>query len=129
MKNQLLLLFLFCYLATTAQLPNTVMLKEFIGINSNVAAYDENYLDDLARCTKWIREYHSWGHFEVADNYYKWDDITKHPQGYTWPDHNKYMNECKRLGINVLIDVLHKPAWAGSQLGAYTVGDGSKPEH
>lgn len=83
------------------QPPANISFSDFVGINSNVAAYDQKYLSDLSKCTKWMREYHSWGHYEVADNYYKWDNITTFPQGYTWPDHNKFMDECKRLGINV----------------------------
>ena len=102
-----------------------IKMSDFIGINSNVAAYDQKYLTDLAKCTKWMREYHSWRHYEVADNYYKWDNITTVPQGYTWPDHNKFMDECKRLGINLLIDVLDKPDWAGTHRGAYSTGDGT----
>ena len=101
-------------------------MSDFVGINSNVAAYDQKYLADLAKCTKWMREYHSWAHYEVADNYYKWDNITTFPHNYTWPDHNKFMDECKRLGINVLIDVLDKPNWAGTHRGAYSTGDGTK---
>ncbi len=104
-------------------------MSEFIGVNSNVAAYDQKYLSDLAMCTKWIREYHSWAHFEPANDHFKWDDITTEPQGYTWPDHNRFMDECQKLGINVLIDVLNKPSWAGAHRGAYHTGDGTKPEH
>jgi len=110
----------------SAQENPQIKMTDFIGINSNVAAYDQKYLVDLAKCTKWMREYHSWGHFEVTDNYYKWDNITSVPQGYSWPDHNKFMDQCKQLGINVLIDVLNKPAWAGSARGAYSNGDGTK---
>jgi hypothetical protein len=102
-------------------------MSDFIGLNSNVASYDQKYLSDLAKCAKWMREYHSWGHYEVADNYYKWDNITTYPQGYTWPDHNKFMDQCRQLGINVLIDVLNKPDWAGTARGAYSSGDGSQP--
>ena len=103
-----------------------VKMSDFIGINSNVASYDQKYLPDLAKCAKWMREYHSWGHYEVADNYYKWDNITTYPQNYTWPDHNKFMDQCKQLGINVLIDVLNKPDWAGTTRCAYSTGDGTK---
>lgn len=101
-------------------------MADFVGINSNVASYDQKYLADLAKCAKWMREYHSWQQLEVADNYYKWDNITTYPQGYTWPDHNKFMDQCKALGINVLIDVLNKPDWAGTARGAYSTGDGTK---
>lgn len=113
-------------LLVSAQKNQGLKMSEFIGINSNVAAYDQKYLADLAKCTKWMREYHSWAHYEAADNYYKWDNITTQPQGYTWPDHNKFMDQCRALGINVLIDVLNKPSWAGSDRGAYSTGDGSK---
>jgi hypothetical protein len=116
----------FFIIRASAQENPQIKMTDFIGINSNVAAYDQKYLADLAKCAKWMREYHSWAHYEVADNYYKWDNITTVPQGYTWPDHNKFMDECKRLGINVLIDVLDKPNWAGTQRGAYSTGDGTK---
>ena len=130
MKKQLFIItFIFYPFFNFAQLADSVRMSEFIGINTTVGSYDNNFIDDLARCAKWIREYHSWGHFEVADNYYKWDNFTTYPQGYSWPDHTKFMQECKRLGINVLIDVLHKPSWAGSNLGAYSTGDGSQASH
>ncbi len=116
----------FLFSGISAQEKRQMKMSDFVGINSNVAAYDQKYLADLAKCTKWMREYHSWKHYEVADNYYKWDNITTFPQGYTWPDHNKFMDECKRLGINVLIDVLDKPVWAGTHRGAYSTGDGTK---
>jgi hypothetical protein len=110
----------------SAQEKRQMKMSDFVGINSNVAAYDQKYLADLAKCTKWMREYHWWNIYEVADNYYKWDNITTFPQGYTWPDHNIFMDECKRLGINVLIDVLDKPVWAGTHRGAYSTGNGTK---
>lgn len=112
-----------------SQATDPIVISEFIGVNSNVAAYDHNYLEDLAVCTKWIREYHSWGHYEPADEYYKWDNITTHPQGYTWPEHTRFMEDCQKLGINVLACVLNKPGWAGDDPGAYSSGDGSEPLH
>ncbi len=127
MKNILITAFyLIITTLVSAQENEQIMMSDFIGLNSNVASYDQKYLADLAKCTKWMREYHSWGHYEVADNYYKWDNITTVPQGYTWPDHNKFMDQCKQLGINVLIDVLNKPGWAGTARGAYSTGDGTK---
>jgi len=113
-----------CFISAQEKPP--MKMSDFIGINSNVASYDQKYLADLAKCAKWMREYHSWQQLEVADNYYKWDNITTFPQGYTWPDHNKFMDQCKQLGINVLIDVLNKPDWAGTARGAYSTGDGTK---
>lgn len=112
------------FVTISAQNQSEIKMSDFIGINTNVAAYDQKYIGDLAECVKWIREYHSWAHYEVADNYYRWDNITKTPYTYTWPDHNKFMDECKKLGLNVLIDVLNKPGWAGTARGAYSTGDG-----
>ena len=60
-----------------APLPGTV--ADFIGTNTNVAAYDNGYLNDLSKSVKWIREYHSWAHYEAANDYFKWDNITKTP--------------------------------------------------
>jgi hypothetical protein len=127
MRINIILIFLSIFICgVSAQEKQQLKMSDFIGINSNVASYDQKYLTDFAKCTKWMREYHSWGHYEVADNYYKWDNITTYPQGYSWPDHNKFMDQCKQLGINVLIDVLNKPDWAGSARGAYSTGDGAK---
>ena len=110
----------------SAQEKPQIKISDFVGINSNIASYDQKYLADLAKCAKWMREYHSWQQLEAADNYYKWDNITTVPQGFSWPDHNKFMDQCKALGINVLIDVLNKPSWAGTARGAYSTGDGTK---
>jgi len=100
-------------------------MADYMGVNSNVAAYDNKFLADLSKCVKWIREYHDWSQYEAANNYYKWDNITKEPQGYTWPEHTDYMKECRRLGMSVLIDVLGKPDWAGTSPIPITTGTGS----
>ncbi len=126
MKYLPIIIFLIAFRIVGAQDSVQFKMSDFIGVNTNVSAYDNHFVDDLARCSKWIREYHSWSHYEVAENYYRWDNITKEPYTYTWPDHNKFMNECKKFGVNVLIDVLNKPDWAGSARGAYSTGDGSK---
>jgi hypothetical protein len=123
---QIIILIIILVSAISAQEKPALKMTDFIGINSNVASYDQKYLADLAKCAKWMREYHSWQQLEVSDNYYKWDNITTYPQGYTWPDHNKFMDQCKLLGINILIDVLNKPDWAGTARGAYSTGDGTK---
>jgi hypothetical protein len=121
--------FLFTFLLVTNYLqaqntPKTTM-ADYMGINTNVAAYDNNYLADLSKCVKWIREYHNWAHYEAANNYYKWDNITTQPQGYTWPEHTDFMKECRKLGINILIDVLDKPDWAGTSPIPVTTGTGA----
>ncbi len=100
--------------------------SEFLGANTNIAAHDNKYLDKISSCVKWIREYHSWAHYEAANDYYKWDNITKEPHTYTWPNHNNFMDECTELGINVLIDALNKPGWLDDDHIPNNIGDGSK---
>lgn len=84
--KSILFLSLFTFLIATsfvqAQNMPVITMSEYIGINSNVAAYDNKYLADLSKCVKWIREYHDWSHYEAANNFYKWDNITTQPQGY-----------------------------------------------
>lgn len=108
-----------------AQQSTNYTVSEFMGVNANVASYDNNYIPVIADCFKWMREYHSWAHYEAANNYYKWDNITKNPHTYTWPNHNKFMDKCKENGINVLIDALNKPDWMGSSHIPNNTGDGS----
>lgn len=107
-----------------AQTPAKPTMAEYMGVNSNVAAYDNHYIADLSKCVKWIREYHNWAQYEAANNYYKWDNITTQPQGYTWPEHTNFMDECRKYGISILIDVLDKPSWAGTSPIPTTVGTG-----
>ncbi|HLN74204.1 MAG TPA: hypothetical protein VK205_12975, partial [Prolixibacteraceae bacterium] len=104
-----ILLFSFCRLQ--AQTSAKIKMADFMGINTNVASYDNHYIGDMSKCVKWIREYHNWGHYETANNVYKWDNITKGAEGYTWPEHTLFMNECRKYGISVLIDVLGVPSW------------------
>src|SRR5665647_403501 len=84
-----------------AQDTSKITMSDFMGINTNVAAYDNKFLADLSKSVKWIREYHDWSQYEAANNYYKWDNITTQPQGYTWPEHTDFMKECQKLGISV----------------------------
>ncbi len=127
MKCSVFLLTTFLFLKiVAAQSPIPGTMSDFIGTNTNVAAYDNGYLTDLSKTVKWIREYHSWAHYEAANDYFKWDNITTTPHNYTWPDHNKFMDACRDLGIEVLIDVLNKPQWAGSSPVPNTSGDGSQ---
>lgn len=104
--------------------PKTTM-TEYMGINTNVASYDNKYLLDLSKCVKWIREYHNWGQYEPVNNYYKWDNFTKEPGGNSWPEHNLFMDQCKKYGINVLIDVLDKPSWMGTSPIPINTGTGA----
>ncbi|MBV5311971.1 MAG: T9SS type A sorting domain-containing protein [Prolixibacteraceae bacterium] len=126
MKSSFLLL-VFFMLASCLWAQNTskISMADCMGVNTNVASYDNKYLADLSKCVKWIREYHNWTHYEAANNFYKWDNITKEPQGYTWPEHTDFMTECHKLGINVLIDVLGKTDWAGTSPIPVTSGTGS----
>ena len=97
-----------------AQTSTKIKMADFMGANTNVASYDNKYVDELSKCVKWVREYHDWSHYEAANNYYKWDNITTQPQGWTWPEHTDFMKECRKYGINVLIDVLGVPSWVSS---------------
>ncbi|HAH26058.1 MAG TPA: hypothetical protein DCL77_20245 [Prolixibacteraceae bacterium] len=108
-----------------AQTATKITMSDYMGVNTNVASYDNKYLLDLSKCVKWIREYHDWSQYEAANNYYKWDNITTQPQGWTWPEHNLFMDQCKKYGINVLIDVLGKPSWAGTSPLPTNTGTGT----
>lgn len=103
-----------------------ISMADFMGANSNVAAYDNRFLGDLSKAVKWIREYHNWAHYEAANNYYKWDNITKYPHTYTWPEHTKFMDACQNLGVQVLICAFGNPSWVGSSPIPNSSGDGSK---
>ncbi len=120
----ILFFFLFSF-SLFAQTTPKITMSDYMGINTNVAAYDNKFLTDLSKCVKWIREYHDWSHYEAANNFYKWDNITKEPQGYTWPEHTDFMKECRRLNMNVLIDVLGKPDWAGTSPIPVNTGTGA----
>ena len=108
-----------------AQTSPKMIVSDYMGINTNVAAYDNKYLADLSKCVKWIREYHDWSHYEAANNFYKWDNYTKEPGGNSWPEHNLFMNQCKSLGISVLVDVLGTPSWVGTSRIPNNSGTGS----
>ncbi|MBN1480945.1 T9SS type A sorting domain-containing protein [candidate division KSB1 bacterium] len=105
---------------------------DFVGINSNVGAYDDQIVGRLAKIAKWMREYHNWNHFEKNDNVYAWDDTT--PSGYgTWPFHTKFVQECIKHDINLLICLQGSTEWA-SATGAtdappYGSHDGTKEAH
>ncbi|WP_372949462.1 T9SS type A sorting domain-containing protein [Mariniphaga sp.] len=102
-----------------------ILMSDFMGANTNVAAYDYGFLSDLSVTVKWIREYHNWNHYEAANDYYKWDNITRYPHTHTWPNHNKFMDACHNLGVQVLIDVLENPSWVGSTPIPNNTGSGT----
>lgn len=118
-------LFTLIFNGLKAQAPAKIKMVDFMGLNTNVASYDNKYIPDLSKCVKWIREYHSWAQYEAANNYYKWDNITTQPQGWTWPEHTLFMNECRKYGISVLVDVLDKPSWAGTSPIPVSSGTGA----
>ena len=43
---------------------------DFVGINTNVGAYDDKIVERLSHVATWMREYHSWVHFEKNENVY-----------------------------------------------------------
>lgn len=44
--------------------PYRGLVRDFVGVNTNVGAYDNRIVDDLARAAVWMREYHRWEFFE-----------------------------------------------------------------
>ncbi|MFN2396611.1 MAG: T9SS type A sorting domain-containing protein [Bacteroidales bacterium] len=124
-KNTFAALFIIMSFYPAKSQTEQISMSDFIGANTNVAAYDNGFLSDLSVCVKWIREYHNWSHYEAANNYYKWDNITQYPHTYTWPNHNNFMDACQNLGVQVLIDALGNPSWVGSSPIPYNSGDGS----
>ena len=96
-----------------AQTSFTGTVSDFVGINSNVGAYDDNIVEKLGHTAKWMREYHSWNHFEKTDDVYAWDDTT--PSGYgTWPFHTKFVEQCIANDINLLICTQGSTEWAAA---------------
>ncbi len=112
------LLIFFTYLSVNlsqAQKTKPITMSEFMGANTNVASYDQDYLEDLSKCVKWIREYHNWAHYESTNDYFKWDDFTQDQKGKNWPHHTKFIEKCNELGVSVLVDVLDLPKWIGKE--------------
>ncbi|MBN1997441.1 hypothetical protein JW935_07815, partial [candidate division KSB1 bacterium] len=77
--------------------------KDFIGINSNVGAYDKKIIPQLAKVALWMREYHRWEFYEQTSDIYGWDNFTPAFNGNAWPHHTKYIQECVKHGIQMLI--------------------------
>lgn len=102
---------LFFWVGVSNGQPRPGTWNDFVGTNSNVASWDNGFLPELAQATLWMREYHSWNHYENGRDYYKWDSITTQPQGYSWPDHNRFVNAASDLGVQFLLDALGHPSW------------------
>jgi hypothetical protein len=117
-------------------LPNDkpkIIVKDFIGINSNVGAYDHNIIGTLAKAAKWMREYHRWEFYEQQEDIYGWDNITPAFNGNAWPFHTKYIEECIKNDIKILCCVERSTEWAsanGEWLGPpYRDHDGNLEAH
>ena len=96
-----------------AQKPYSGVIKDFVGLNTNVGAYDDQIVARLAKVATWMREYHNWVHFEKNENVYAWDSTT--PSGYgTWPFHTKFVQECVKHDINLLICTQGATTWASA---------------
>lgn len=111
MKNLVLAIVLSALTLTlSAAEPYRGTVQDFVGINSNVGAYDDDIVARLGEVAKWVREYHNWDHFEKNENVYAWDDTT--PSGYgTWPFHTKYVEACIDNDINLLICTQGSAKW------------------
>ncbi len=93
-------------------IPGTV--KDFIGINSNVGAYDKKIIGRLSKVALWMREYHRWEFYEQKSDVYGWDNKTPAFNGSAWPFHTKYVKECQKHGIQMLICVERSTSYAAA---------------
>ena len=109
----LLILLLFPEIVFSNDNPK-IIVKEFIGINSNVGAYDHNIIGTLARAAKWMREYHRWEFYEQNENVYGWDHTTPAFNGNAWPFHTKYIEECIKNNIRIVCCVERSTEWASA---------------
>ncbi|MDZ7345783.1 MAG: hypothetical protein ONA69_03230 [candidate division KSB1 bacterium] len=107
--------------------------RDFVGINSNVGAYDNRIVGKLAQVAEWMREYHRWEHYEQTRNLYGWDDKTPAHNGSAWPFHTRFVEECARYGIHMVLCAEGSTAWAGAGGRAdappYGSHDGTQEEH
>jgi hypothetical protein len=94
--------------------PYQGLVRDFVGINSNVGAYDRGIVDDLAKAAVWMREYHRWEFYEQEQDVYGWDDTTPAFNGGTWPFHTKFVDECVKNGIQLVICAERSTEWASA---------------
>jgi hypothetical protein len=94
--------------------PYRGLVRDFVGVNTNVGAYDNRIVDDLARAAVWMREYHRWEFFEQEKDVYGWDDFTPAFNGGTWPFHTRFVNECAQYGVNLVICAERSTEWASA---------------
>jgi hypothetical protein len=94
--------------------PYRGLVRDFVGINSNVGAYDDGIVDDLAKAALWMREYHRWEHFEQVRDIYGWDDTTPAYNGWTWPFHTRFVDECLKNGVQLVICAERSTEWASA---------------
>jgi hypothetical protein len=94
--------------------PYRGLVRDFVGLNTNVGAYDNRIVDDLAKAALWMREYHRWEFFEQEQDVYGWDDTTPAFNGNAWPFHTRFVEECRKYGVNLLICVERSTPWASA---------------
>jgi len=94
--------------------PYQGLVRDFVGINSNVGAYDDGIVGDLAKAAVWMREYHRWEFFEQVKDIYGWDDTTPAYNGWTWPFHTRFLNECIKYGMQLVICAERSTKWASA---------------
>ncbi|RPH96919.1 MAG: T9SS C-terminal target domain-containing protein [Calditrichaeota bacterium] len=101
-----------CFVNVHAAEPYRGLVRDFVGINSNVGAYDAQIVGRLAKVALWMREYHRWEFYEQKENVYGWDDKTPAFNGGSWPFHTKFVQECVKNQINMVICTERSTEWA-----------------
>jgi len=106
---------------------------DFVGINSNVGAYDKGIIEQLAKVAFWMREYHRWEFYEENPDIYGWDDKTPAFKGGAWPFHTRFVQECAKHGIQMVICTERSTPWAASSGDwrdpPYGTHDGTEEAH
>lgn len=110
----LLMVFLFMFSTLSVAEPYHGAVRDFVGINSNVGAYDNGIVARLGKAAEWMREYHRWEFYEQKSNIYGWDDKTPAFNGGSWPFHTKFVQECVKNNINMVLCAERSTEWASS---------------
>ncbi|WP_159523051.1 glycosyl hydrolase [Sunxiuqinia indica] len=113
-----------CFSQVVSQ-ENEDKFSEFVGANTFLGEYNKQYLADLSSCVKWVREYHAWSHYEKQNDRYSWADTTSRKDD-VWARHYEFLETCRELGVQVLLDVLNRPDWVNDEHIPNNTGDGSK---
>ncbi|TAK36273.1 MAG: hypothetical protein EPO21_03305, partial [Chloroflexota bacterium] len=95
-----LVIFLDLQQASPDQVSGNVPIKEFLGVNAQVA----NNPTDLAQVAGWVRDYHKWDWYEATQGVYTWST--------GWQNLDRFYSALKSLGVKVMPGVERVPDWA-----------------